>query len=92
VVGSVKLNTAKLVEHVAHFQRRVLEDAINEASAVYWSKRADTFELARPRPGDFTGHATPEAIAARDRGLSEVATACRNCAQVAPISHVDGAA
>jgi hypothetical protein len=86
VMATAKINIAKLVEHVDHFQRRVMEDAINEASAIYWSKRAETFEAARPRPGDFTGRASHVDLAARDRELSEVATACRNRAQLAPIS------
>jgi hypothetical protein len=33
-----------LADAVAHFRRRVLQDALNEACASYWLKRAEDFE------------------------------------------------
>lgn len=39
------VSVARLVEHVEHFQRRVLQDALNEACAGYWRRRAEQFEL-----------------------------------------------
>lgn len=68
---------------VAHFQARVLADALTEATAGYWLGRAATFEAARPRRGDFTGRATGEALATADRRCAAVAQACRNRAVVA---------
>jgi hypothetical protein len=34
---------ARLVEDVEHFNRRVLEDALNAACSSYWLRRAETF-------------------------------------------------
>jgi hypothetical protein len=34
--------------YVDHFRMRVLQDALNEATAAYWLKRAKTFESAAP--------------------------------------------
>lgn len=39
------MSTARLVEDVAHFRRRVLQDALNEACAWYWLRRADDFNV-----------------------------------------------
>ncbi|MGL5826659.1 MAG: hypothetical protein ACRCYU_17890 [Nocardioides sp.] len=33
-----------LVDHVEHFQARVIQDALNEATAAYWLNRAVSFE------------------------------------------------
>lgn len=59
------------------FRVRVLQDALTEAEAAYWDRRADTFEAARPRPDDFTGQATPQQLARRAARLTDVAQACR---------------
>ena len=32
-----------LVEHIEHFRERVLQDALQEATAAYWRKRAADF-------------------------------------------------
>lgn len=69
--------------HVEHFRARVLQDALNEATASYWLRRAEAFEAARPRIGDFHGQATPEHLRAKWDELTEIATACRNRAAVA---------
>lgn len=65
-----------------HFRARVVQDALTEATAHYWRRRADTLEAARPRPGDFTGKATSDEIAAVDRRLTAAARACRERAAV----------
>lgn len=71
-----------LAEHVDNFRRSVLADAIQEASAIYWNRRADSFDKARPRPGDYAGQATrPDLNARRDR-CTDVARACRARASV----------
>jgi hypothetical protein len=44
------VSDARLVRDIAHFQRRVLEDALNEACSAYWLRRAE----------DFTRVGTPE--------------------------------
>jgi len=75
------VNTS-LVEHVEHFQRRLIADALAEATSSYWLKRADHFEWARPSLTDFPGDATLDQRRAKWRELTEVATACRNRATV----------
>ena len=63
--------------HLDHFVYRLMRDAMNEGTARYWLRRAETFEDARPRPGDYSGRATAEQIAALDKRLADQATACR---------------
>jgi hypothetical protein len=72
----------------ASFRRRVIQDAYAEASAAQWRRRAATFEWARPRRGDYPGHASRADLAARDRRLAAIAEACRNRAQLALIPEV----
>ena len=74
---------SSLADHLEQFRARVLADALNEASAAYWLRRAVQFDNARPRPGDYTGAATPQQLAQRDARLAEVAQACRAAADVA---------
>jgi len=59
-------------------RRRAVQDAITDALAETWIWRSYAFEQARPRPGDFTGLATPAELAAADERCAEVALACRN--------------
>ncbi len=70
-----------LMDYVENFQRRVMQDALAEATAAYWLHRADTFEAARPRPDDYTE--TAEERRAKWHELTEIAQACRNRAAVA---------
>jgi hypothetical protein len=42
-----------------HFRARILQDALTEATAQYWLHRAQQFDDAAPRPGDYQGNATP---------------------------------
>lgn len=74
-----------LVDHVDHFQRRVLNEALLDASATYWRRRAAMFEWARPRPTDYPGRATPAERRERDARLAALAQACRNRAEVSII-------
>ncbi len=78
-----------LTEYVEHFQRRVMQDALNEATINYWNGRAKTFEEAMPRPGDFTGAATPADLETQRQRLLETARACRNRATVSLIQDDD---
>lgn len=64
------------------FARRVLADALCEASARYWEKRADALEAAAPRPDDFHGEATREELnAAWTRCMADAAR-CRAHAEL----------
>lgn len=74
--------SAQLVEHVGHFQARVCREAIRDAEAPTWERRAAMLEWARPRAGDWPGRATREELRARYDRLTEEAEACRNRARV----------
>ena len=72
-----------LADYVEHFRERVLQDALNEATASYWARRAEMFENARHRPGiDYPGLATIDELRVAWCELSETAQACRNRATV----------
>ncbi len=74
-----------LLDVLTQHQRRVIQDALTEASSDYWNRRAAQFEAARPQPGDYTGHATAEALESRDRRCAATAEACRARAQVSDV-------
>ncbi len=71
-----------LAEYVDNFRRRVLADAIQEASAIYWERRAEAFEAARPTPNEFHGNETREELRGRWLRLTEIAAACHAKARV----------
>lgn len=64
-------------DRAVQLHARVLQDALSEATADYWLRMADRLEDAAPKPDDYPGRATPEALwAARERCLG-AAAACR---------------
>lgn len=67
---------------LGNFTRRLLQDAMSEASAKYWRQRARTLEQALSRPGDYQGQATPEQVAERDERLRAAILACSLRAQL----------
>lgn len=73
------------VDHLEHFQRRVIQDAMLDGWRATWERRARAFEAARPRLGDFVGGLDIEARRAKYRELTAIAKACRAKAQVAPL-------
>lgn len=64
------------------FMARVLQDAMAEASAAYWERRARTFEEAAPRPGDYTGHASTADLEAGTARCQLAAKVCRQRASI----------
>lgn len=66
----------ELPEHVEHFRARVMADALQEATAAYWRRRARALTAALPRPDDYTGRATPEQIEERRQRVASAALAC----------------
>lgn len=85
--SQLEVDARKLIaDYFKGFARRVVEDALNEATPIYWEKRAETFEAARRRPCDFTGTATGDELSVRDRALRETAQACRARAQLAVLT------
>lgn len=71
--------------YLDHFRARVIQDALSEATAHYWLRRAAALEGARPRSGDFHGHATHDDLARRDRENAAAAEACRRHATLWPM-------
>lgn len=67
---------------IDNFAFRVVQDCLSEAMSRYWIRRAETLEGARWKPGDYTGRATPDEIAARDAKLTLAAQNCRSHAQL----------
>lgn len=63
--------------YLDHFAQRLIRDAFNEATAAYWLRRAEQFEAARPKPGDYFGQATREEVRAQYDRLTMTAHACR---------------
>jgi hypothetical protein len=83
--------TIELIRHVEHFQNRVIQDAIADATSAYWMRRAEAFEAARPRPGDWAGRATEADLRAADERCAGIAEACRLRAQWSLIQNGDAA-
>lgn len=63
-----------------NFRRRVVQDALAEATRDYWLRRAADFEAARPTRLDYAGRATAADLAEADRRCRETARACRAAA------------
>jgi hypothetical protein len=71
-----------LAAYVEHFRTRVLQDALTEALRSTWLRRADAFEAAKHKPGDYLGRRTMEQVHADNRRLGEKAEACRRHASI----------
>ncbi|GAB3253195.1 hypothetical protein GCM10027425_12290 [Alteromonas gracilis] len=61
----------------------LLADCLAGGERIYWQRRAERFEWARPRAGDFPGRTTVEERREHYRDLTEVAKACRARATLA---------
>jgi hypothetical protein len=70
-------------DYLTNFARRILQDALTEARAVYWTRRAEQLEAALPRESDYAGQATARSLATRRERLEAQALACRRRALVA---------
>jgi hypothetical protein len=66
-------------EHMVH---RLVQDAFAEYSPRAWTSRAEAFETAAPRPGDFVGWATHGDTEDQRQRIASVALACRRHAQL----------
>lgn len=65
-----------------HLAARVLQDALSEATATYWLRRAQQFEDAAPRLDEYHGGATRDELNQRWIDCMATAEACRNHAQL----------
>lgn len=85
-IGSRELaeRLVSIEDKVEQASRRILQDVFTEGLAAYWERRAQTFEDARAKPGDYVplhSRIDPAERGARDRDLAETALACRRKAQ-----------
>lgn len=69
-----------LDDYAQHFAGRVLADAITAANREQLLKRADDFDAAKPRPGDFTGQADPQTLREIWQRCEQKARALRSAA------------
>lgn len=77
------MNRLEVEEYVEHFHRRVLQDALNQATRTYWLRRAEQFEDAKPRLDDYHGNATRAELSRQWNLAHETAEACRRRAEAA---------
>jgi len=75
-----------LAAYIDNFRRRVLEDALHEATPIYWRRRAEAFAGAQPRLHDYPGRATAADVEQQRLRLAEVELACRRRAHFALLS------
>jgi hypothetical protein len=67
---------------IEHFKARLLQDCLSQATAQYWEHRAQQFENAAPRKGDFHGNADREELLDAWERCRATALACRRHAQL----------
>jgi hypothetical protein len=65
-----------------HFRARVLQDALTEATAQYWLRRAEQLEAAAPKPDDYRGLASDEQLTNAWVQCITAAAACRRHAEL----------
>lgn len=70
-------------ETEALIRAAVAVDVLNAASAVFWRRRAEEFENAKPCRGEFHGQATHEELNAAWQRAHDTAQACRRRALIA---------
>lgn len=70
-------------ETEALIRASVVVDVFRMASRDYWMRRAEEFEAAKPRVGDFHGQATREELSAAWQRCHRIAEACRQRALMA---------
>jgi len=81
----MRAEVAKLVGRIDVDERiriRAVQEAVGNAAAFTWTRRAELLEFALSREGDFRGQATDEQIAERDRRLAAQVAACRHRAEL----------
>ena len=71
-----------MIVDLDHFRRRVVQDALNSATAYFWRRRADDLRKGLTRPGDFTGNATPQEIQVRNSKILVDAARCEHLADM----------
>jgi hypothetical protein len=69
--------TGWLTIDLDHFAARVLQDALTEATAGYWERRAQQFEDAAPCEDDDHGRASHDELDAAWERCQDIAQACK---------------
>ena len=87
---SRRLSLAVTPELQERMQLESALDAVRRARAETWLRRAEQWEWAAPRPGDFVGRATEADIEARAARCHQLATACRAHAAILEGAHRPG--
>ena len=64
------------------FQKRLIADAMLEATAEYWWRRSKMIEQALWRDGDFPGATTPEQRAEHNARIRVLSLNCRRKAEM----------
>lgn len=75
-------------DQVDHFRKRVIQDAMVEATASYWERRAGVFEGCLIQPGDYTGNLTTEQVNEANRRIESIIDACLNKARLVRLDGV----
>lgn len=73
---------------IDRFAHDALLEVMLDGERRWWLKRAEDFERAKPREGDFHGNATREDLRAAWRRCDELARACRARAHVSPVEDI----
>jgi hypothetical protein len=71
-----------LLIDIDHFRARILQDALTEATAQYWTHRAYQFQQAAPRLGEYHGNASREELNEAWTRCHATAAACRRHAEL----------
>lgn len=74
--------------YLEQFQKRLLLDAMLEATADYWMRRAGQIEQALFREGDFPGQTTPEQRAEHNARIRVLSLNCRRKAELVRRGHL----
>lgn len=69
-------------DQIDHFRRRVIQDAMTEATASYWERRARQLSQAKFVQGDYVGWLTVEQVKAHDDRIQAQVDACLNKARL----------
>ncbi len=81
--GTVDPTVVELLDHLGAVQRRVVHEALLDASRSYWLRRADDFRAALPRQDEWHGHEGLAGVRRRRERLLQVIAACEAKAEIA---------
>lgn len=77
------MSADRWARHRARHAADCIRDCYLSGLEIYWNRRADALEWAKPKPSDFHGRATRAELSAQWQRLDEAARMCRHRAQLA---------